>query len=171
MWADSLDTDFASTANNQFLIRAAGGVGIGTTSPAHLIDVAGGANCDGTTWNDVSDVNAKENFEPVDAAQILELAASLPITTWNYKQDNPEIRHIGPTAQDFRTRFEVGKSDTSLSGVDRSGVALAAIQGLNQKLEGLIEKLEGQNQKLEQENVEMRRRLERLERLLLTKKL
>ena len=164
MWADSLDTDFASTANNQFLIRAAGGVGIGTTSPAHLIDVAGGANCDGTTWNDVSDVNAKENFEPVDAAQILELAASLPITTWNYKQDNPEIRHIGPTAQDFHTRFEVGKSDTSLSGVDRSGVALAAIQGLNQKLEG-------QNQKLEEENEEIRRRLEKLERLLGQKQL
>ena len=72
----------------------------------------------------------------------------------------------------------MGKSDTSLSGVDRSGIALAAIQGLNQKLEGLNQKLEGQNQKLEglnqkleQENVEMRRRFEKLERLLLTKKL
>jgi hypothetical protein len=34
VWADSsINADFASTGNDQFLIRAAGGVGIGTTSP------------------------------------------------------------------------------------------------------------------------------------------
>ena len=33
VWADHTDADFASTASDQFLIRAAGGVGIGTTSP------------------------------------------------------------------------------------------------------------------------------------------
>jgi hypothetical protein len=33
VWGDSTDVDFASTANNQFLIRASGGVGIGTTAP------------------------------------------------------------------------------------------------------------------------------------------
>jgi hypothetical protein len=34
VWADSTDADFASTSNDQFLIRASGGVGIGTGSPA-----------------------------------------------------------------------------------------------------------------------------------------
>src|SRR5262249_33369643 len=33
VWADSQTTDFASTAANQFCIRASGGVGIGTGSP------------------------------------------------------------------------------------------------------------------------------------------
>jgi len=33
VWADSTNADFASTANDQFLIRAGGNVGIGTTSP------------------------------------------------------------------------------------------------------------------------------------------
>lgn len=33
VWADHTDADFASTANDQFLIRASGGVGIGTTNP------------------------------------------------------------------------------------------------------------------------------------------
>ncbi len=33
VWADSTDADFASTANDQFLIRASGGVGINTSSP------------------------------------------------------------------------------------------------------------------------------------------
>lgn len=32
VWADGTDADFVSTAANQFLIRASGGVGIGTTS-------------------------------------------------------------------------------------------------------------------------------------------
>ena len=34
VWGDSTFADIASTANNQFLIRAAGGVGIGTNNPA-----------------------------------------------------------------------------------------------------------------------------------------
>ncbi|HWO58406.1 MAG TPA: tail fiber domain-containing protein [bacterium] len=33
VWADSTEADFASTAQDQFLIRAAGGVGIGTNAP------------------------------------------------------------------------------------------------------------------------------------------
>jgi len=37
VWADSTDSDFASTGNNQFLIRASGGVGIGTTNPTRLL--------------------------------------------------------------------------------------------------------------------------------------
>ena len=40
VWADSTDADFASTANNQFLIRAGGGVGINTSSPQAPLHVA-----------------------------------------------------------------------------------------------------------------------------------
>ena len=40
VWADSTGVDFASTANNQFLIRAAGGVGIGTTTPITSLHIA-----------------------------------------------------------------------------------------------------------------------------------
>jgi hypothetical protein len=39
VWADSTGQDFASTGANQFLIRAAGGVGIGTNSPNQLLVV------------------------------------------------------------------------------------------------------------------------------------
>ena len=38
-------------------------------------------------------------------------------------------------AQDFKAAFQVGESDTGISTVDADGVALVAIQGLNQKLE------------------------------------
>ncbi len=43
VWADSTDADFASTAANQFLVRASGGVGIGTTSPTEQLSVSGSA--------------------------------------------------------------------------------------------------------------------------------
>src|SRR5262249_40794959 len=40
VWADSTQADFASTGNDQFLIRATGGVGIGINNPAYQLDVA-----------------------------------------------------------------------------------------------------------------------------------
>ncbi len=41
VWADDAGLTFSSTANNQFLIRAAGGVGIGTASPQTQLHVQG----------------------------------------------------------------------------------------------------------------------------------
>ena len=41
VWADQTDQDFISSATDQFIIRAAGGVGIGTNSPTGIFDVAG----------------------------------------------------------------------------------------------------------------------------------
>jgi hypothetical protein len=41
VWADSQNADFASTDDNQFLIRAGGGVGIGTNVTPELLTVAG----------------------------------------------------------------------------------------------------------------------------------
>ncbi len=42
---------------------------------------------------------------------------------------------MGPVAQDFSAAFGLGETDTMISTVDADGVALAAIQGLNAKLE------------------------------------
>ncbi len=41
VWADGTNADFASTDTNQFLIRASGGVGIGTTAPLATTHVRG----------------------------------------------------------------------------------------------------------------------------------
>jgi len=41
VWADSIDSDFASTAVNQFVVRASGGVGINTNNPGATLDVNG----------------------------------------------------------------------------------------------------------------------------------
>ena len=48
VWGDATDADIASSANNQFIVRASGGVGIGTNSPSTTLDVSGTANISGT---------------------------------------------------------------------------------------------------------------------------
>ena len=71
-----------------------------------------------------------------------------------------EKKHIGPMAQDFHAAFQLdGADDKHISVVDEGGVALAAIQGLNQKLE-----------EQRAENADLKARLEKLEQLLLEKK-
>jgi hypothetical protein len=101
-----------------------------------------------------SDRNAKENFKPVDNQAVLAKVAALPMTQWNYKTDKADVQHIGPMAQDFRAAFGLdGADDKRISVVDEGGVALAAIQGLDQKLkekDGEIQELKQRLEKLEQ---------------------
>lgn len=88
----------------------------------------------GNSFNATSDRNAKENFVAVNPQQVLEKVAALPVTKWNYIMEQNTV-HIGPVAQDFQAAFGLnGKDDKHISLVDEGGVALAAIQGLNQKL-------------------------------------
>ena len=82
---------------------------------------------------------------PTDGADILARVVSMPISTWAYKTEKDAgFRHIGPMAQDFRERFGVGYDDKSIATVDADGVALAAIQGLNAKLEARIAEQAGE---------------------------
>jgi hypothetical protein len=123
---------------------------------------------DGTVYSKgvvlTSDRNAKENFRPLNAQTLLARVAALPITEWNYKDDSCQTRHIGPVAQDFHAAFGLnGTDEKHISTVDEGGVALAAIQGLNQKVES-------ENSALHAENAELKRRLEALEKIVLSQK-
>jgi len=92
------------------------------------------------TFNNLCDRNAKENLQPVSPREVLQKLDSLPLNRWNYKQDKT-AEHIGPMAQDFYAVFGVGADDKHIATVDEEGVALAAIQGVNLKLnEKLVEK-------------------------------
>jgi hypothetical protein len=46
VWGDDTDSDFASTGDDQFLIRASGGVGIGIDNPTSALHVSGEAKCE-----------------------------------------------------------------------------------------------------------------------------
>jgi hypothetical protein len=77
----------------------------------------------------ISDRNAKEGFESVDARTVLAAVARLPIERWSYKGET--VRHLGPMAQDFAAAFGLGADDRHIFTLDAAGVALAAIQGLH----------------------------------------
>jgi len=116
--------------------------------PSGDITIGGGITASGNisanTFTTTSDRNAKENFAPVNSREVLDRVASLPISRWNFKTDE-NTRHIGPMAQDFYQTFNVGMDDKHIATVDEEGVALAAIQGLNDKLkekDAQIESLE-----------------------------
>jgi hypothetical protein len=82
-----------------------------------------------------SDRNAKENLTAVNPRDVLARVTALPVTQWNYKTESKEVQHIGPMAQDFQAAFRLSADAKHISVGDESGVALAAIQGLNQKLD------------------------------------
>ena len=114
-------------------IASGGNVGIGTNSPSQKLHVIGNILASGTVTGS-SDRNVKEHFSSVNPRDVLEKVSALPITEWNYQADNETLRHIGPMAQDFYSAFNVGMDDKHISMVDADGVALTAIQGLNQEV-------------------------------------
>ena len=129
VWADSIGSDLTSTNDDSVTMRATGGYRL-FSSAANGVHLAIGSG----SWTALSDRNMKENFEAVTPREVLEKVAALPVQRWNYKTQDAAVRHIGPTAQDFKAAFEVGETDTGISTVDADGVALAAIQGLYEML-------------------------------------
>ena len=114
----------------------------------------------GHSFNSTSDRNAKENFSSVSPAEILDKVASLPVSQWNFKGEQKEVQHIGPMAQDFHAAFGLdGTEDKRISLTDEGGVALAAIQGLNQKLD----EKDAEINTLKQQNDSLAERLNALE--------
>jgi hypothetical protein len=161
-WFFSMDTndDFlfslSGTGGPELMVHQDGSVRMGPGAdtvfylwPNGDLDIAG-------TLDENSDRNTKERITPVDAQDILKRVAELPISEWNRKGDKKSARHLGPMAQDFREAFGLGKDERRISSMDTSGVALAAIQGLNEKLQ----EKESRIQQIEAELKEIRRRIE-----------
>jgi hypothetical protein len=89
----------------------------------------------GTSWGTLSDRTAKKNFQPVNTVVVLDKLAAIPIQQWNYKwEQDSDVPNIGPMAQDFKAAFFPGRDDKNITTLEYDGVELAAIQGLNQKL-------------------------------------
>ena len=228
VWADTSVTDFVSTGSNQFLIRASGGMAVGSNDPAgNQLRVAGNTLIDGNialdlptnsynvisfrgagstratitrftddtftmrsegtiqlrsggnntrlhiatdgsiglrmgsngpaagrslqvgtsttngngahllnggAWVNGSSRNFKHAFEAIDTRAVLDALLDLPITRWRYHGEDA-VQHLGPVAEEFRAAFGLGHDEKYIGTVDADGVALAAIQGLNAKLE------------------------------------
>lgn len=152
VWGDSTNDDVTSFGDDTFSVRAAGGTRFYSSADLGTgVELPAGAGA----FANLSDRNAKENFEKVNGRDVLKKLAGMSIETWNYKAQDDTVRHIGPTAQDFRTAFRLGNDDKRIMTVDADGVALAAIQGLNE----LLEEKERRISQLEERLAELEKRL------------
>jgi trimeric autotransporter adhesin len=134
LFADSSSYQFHSTAANEFAARATGGVRFVLGTDGSGTPTWSCAASTGSSWACSSDRNLKENFQPVDVAGVLQRVLGLPLYIWNAKGTDPNVKHLGPAAQDFMAAFALGNSDKMIGMQDADGVALAAIQGLHQLL-------------------------------------
>ena len=165
VWADGLGYSFYSDAPNQARFRATGGFIVVTGINGSGVATAGASLApNATSWSVVSDRNAKKNLQPLDTVAVLDKLASIPITHWNYNWEaDTSTPHLGPMAQDFKAAFYPGRDDKTITTLEFDGVELAAIQGLNQKLEEQRTELQTRDRRI----TELESRLARMERLRL----
>jgi|SRR5699024_9553354 len=89
---------------------------------------------------------------PVNGFDVLEKLARLPVSTWRYKQEHDDVRHLGPMAQDWHATFGLGSSTRHIPLVDAHGVTIVAIQALYQRVA-----------ELQAENATLRHRIDQLD--------
>ena len=155
MYGDrSTTNDLTTNGSNEFLVRAAGGT-VFYSNAAMTTGVVLLAGTSGWQPVGVSDENRKTDFRDLDGEQVLGKLAAMPVREWRYTTQDAGIRHVGPTAQDFRAAFGLGESDVRIGSVDADGIALAAVKAL-----------EARTRALTRENDDLRARLARLEALL-----
>jgi hypothetical protein len=141
-WGNNANGVLSVSANGTGLIAQFGNYN------TFVADIQTNGTIDALSFHQTSDRNAKKNFQHVNAQEVLAKVAALPITQWQYKAE-PGAEHIGPMAQDFRAAFGLGGDDKHITTVDADGVALAAIQGLNQKLEEKNQEIKTLSERLE----------------------
>ncbi len=122
VWSGSSEA-FTSTAVNQFLVDASGGVGIGTNAPSHMLTVSGDASIQSS---EVISVGGITNYtRTVQAPRSLYAVGDLLYAT-GYATNTLSIWNMtDPTAQDLLgyTTFQIqGPSDLQVVG-DRAYIA------------------------------------------------
>jgi hypothetical protein len=162
-FATSGDDSVWTGGNEQFVIRADGGIYITDTNeqapyqPSRLVNTSTGAYLSGAgLWQDACDRNLKENFTGIDGGELLDKVASLPVTMWNYKREGDGVKHIGPVAQDFHATFGVGSDDRTIASMDAAGISLASVKALYLKTieqQREIERLRSHIEELERERI------------------
>ena len=147
------------TGGNEILVNPNGRVTMGGGGAANFDLKSNGNLTIAGTLTQSSDVNLKQDFRDVNEAEVLQRVAEMPVQTWQFKFDDPAVRHMGPTAQDFHASFGLGENETTIAPVDGIGVAFAAIKALkaqsdqkDSQIETLTERVTAQEQELKQQS-------------------
>jgi hypothetical protein len=165
IFADASEMEFPSTSENEFAVRATGGIRLITSVNENGESISGVQLPAGSgSWATLSDQSAKSGFKSINQKEILSLVANLPISTWYYRSQNESIKHIGPASQDFYAAFGFGEDEQTISMVDADGVSFAAIQGLFEIIQEQEERIRDQDNRL----MEIETQLEDMERLVST---
>lgn len=124
---------------------------VGSGFRAVQVDAAGNMEIAGLLTQGSSRA-IKTDIVAADPRAALRAVSALPLAHWSYTADTG-TRHVGPMAEDFYRAFGVGRDDKHIAPGDQAGVALLAIQGLDQvvaekdrrvaDLEGRVAVLEG----------------------------
>ncbi|HEX8905545.1 MAG TPA: tail fiber domain-containing protein, partial [Longimicrobiaceae bacterium] len=135
VWGDQSATDSVlNSADNEFRIRAAGGVALRTSS-------TGSTGCNlpagSGTFVCSSSRALKEGFRAVDGEEVLRRLRATPVSTWSYISEGPRVRHMGPFAEDFYRAFGLGVGGTGIGLGDIDGVNFAAAQALEARTAAL----------------------------------
>lgn len=149
---------------NSFWVRATGGFRF-QTSLAGTDFIGCALAAQSGTFFCTSSREAKENFRDEDGEATLEKIARMAIQSWNYRTERPALRHLGPTAEDFRAAFGLGVNNETISLVDADGVNMLAIQALERRTAELRAK-SALVDALEARVAELERRLAALEAAL-----
>ena len=158
-----LDVEASSTVDMRFtatgastwrLINDSSGFAVelvGAGFRAVQVDAAGNMTIAGLLTQG-SSRTIKTDIVAADPRAALRAVSVLPLAHWSYTAD-AGVRHVGPMAEDFYRAFGVGSDDKHIAPGDQAGVALLAIQGLDQvvaekdrriaDLEGRVAALEG----------------------------
>ena len=130
------------------------------------IQAIGSISCAGNMYcaslYQTSDKNVKCDIKPIDCIAVIEKVSSLPISNWKYR-DGDKSQHLGPMAQDFYAEFGLGVDDKHIATIDQGGVALAAIKGLNLKLQKKLEEKDAKINSLEDRLKGLETRLDTLQ--------
>ncbi|MFN7978211.1 MAG: hypothetical protein U0P30_08755 [Vicinamibacterales bacterium] len=132
-------TPLTVSGANQFRVRAAGGTTFYSNAAMNAgVSLAAG----GGSWTNLSDVHRTQHFRDLDGEHVLAALRAMPIREWSYRSQDDAVRHVGPTAQDFRAAFGLGADPLGIDTVDADGIALAGVQALEARTAALRRELE-----------------------------
>lgn len=126
-------------ANRNLVIKYNGMVGIGISTPAHLLELSGGAYSDGATWDTGSSRTLKENIKEVTADEAMAALEELEPVQYNYKKAKDENR-IGFIAEDVPELVAMN-SRKAVNGLEITAVLTKVVQEQQKIIAELKEKM------------------------------